>query len=536
MSPRSYSSSTYPSSSRAQRGQSYPPPTQSPYGGSHRGYGGSARQRAQKQQGRRRWAITCGVVLIVLFVAAAGGVLVWAFLPTDTKDTLQSILNITLGDGSNDGVDDKSKGKGDDNKNNNSTTATTAFQFNQCNDVNTNCCNGLDIDDGAFCDLRVNEPLYGLVHNAMASFEDQFFLIYNQNYKLEAALQAGYRALELDVARCGSSGNDNNNDIVFYHGECALGTRQVPEVLENVHSFLVANPSEIVMLFLQMDGQDVSLQEFYQIMAAVDNGRMVQGLYDHHPVDDATEWPTLRELVQSNQRLLVFYWNQDDCQLNADGCPPGFNYWYRYGVNTQWDFGRVSEIQDDPGTSCSLQYTPNGYPNGRDFFRVNAFLRLPSSTAAEDVLNQPFFIQERLDQCSMQNPIDGSSSQLLLPNFYAVDFWDKGHVPEFIQEYNTKLVEQRKRLQQEEEEQKQNSLLNTDNDNNNDGADATTTVVEANTVDVTSTTMTTTTTTSRERYRDDDQTNNDGGGGGTGGQGRRLRLRRQLRRLAAQRS
>lgn len=322
----------------------------------------------------------------------------------------------------------------------------------QCQDAHTDCCNGLD---NGFCDLRLNEPLYGLVHNAMSSFEDQFFLLYNQNYKLEDALVAGYRALELDVSRCG-----DKNQIVFYHGECALGTRDVTEVLENVHSFLKDNPSEIIMLHLQMNNDIVSLDDFYDVMAQVDNGNLVSGLYSH-PLN-ATEWPTLRELIQVNQRLLVFYWNSDDCAPGAGGpgCPPGFHYYYRYGVQTQWDFARLADIQDnnnnddpDDTSSCALSYMPS-YRNGHNFFRVNAFLRIPSSSAAKDVLNQPFFMQERLDACSMQNPIvkNGTVSVqvpaasqeekfFLPPNFYAVDFWEKGNVMQFIQEYNIKLLQ-----------------------------------------------------------------------------------------------
>jgi hypothetical protein len=289
----------------------------------------------------------------------------------------------------------------------------------------------------------------------MASFEDQFFLLYNQNYKLEAALVAGYRALELDVSRCGDA-----NQIVFYHGECALGTRNPTQVLQNIYTFLQDNPSEIVMLHLQMNGDVVSLQDFYDIMLQVDNGNLVSGLYSH-PLN-ATEWPTLRELIQVNQRLLLFYWNADDCAPGAGGpgCPPGFHYWYRYGVQTKWDFARLSDVQDqddpDDGTSsCALSYMPD-YRNGHNFFRVNAFLRLPSSSAAQDVLNQPFFIQERLDACSIQNPIvkngtvyvqvaaqeeRGLEQFVLQPNFYAVDFWDKGNVMSFIQEYNIKLLQ-----------------------------------------------------------------------------------------------
>jgi hypothetical protein len=429
---------------------------------------------------KRSWAFTCGVLLVFLFVAAAGGILVWAFLPTNTKHTLQGIANGTDsssfgGEQQNDGSssnqndnNDPSDNDASSNSNNSGNTLAPKWSFMQCQDAYTDCCNGLD---NGFCDFRVNDVMYGLVHNAMASFEDDFFLLYNQNYNLEAALAAGYRALELDVARCG-----DDQAIAFYHGQCALGTRDPSIVLENVHSFLQDNPSEIVMLFLQMDDQSVSLDDFYQLMAAVDdeNGNSLVDMLYSHPLD-ATEWPTLRELVQSNLRLILFYWNQDDCAPGAGGagCPPGFHYYYRYGVQTLWDFSRIADVQDmgdnnvvsanannaeqedieardsnggngESTSSCELSYTPN-YKLGQQFFRINAFLRLPSSSAAEDVLNRYDFIQERLETCSMQNPYNSSSSPTeryyLRPNFYAVDFWEKGMVLEFIQDYNIKLLQ-----------------------------------------------------------------------------------------------
>ena len=142
-------------------------------------------------------------------------------------------------------------------------------------------------------------------------------------------------------------------------------------------------------------------------------------------------------------------------------------------VSAELDFSRIADVQDmgdsnvvsanannaeqediegrdnnggnDEGTSsCELSYTPN-YKLGQQFFRINAFLRLPSSSAAEDVLNRYDFIQERLDACSMQNPYNSSSSPTeryyLRPTFYAVDFWEKGMVLEFIQDYNIKLLQ-----------------------------------------------------------------------------------------------
>jgi hypothetical protein len=52
------------------------------------------------------------------------------------------------------------------------------------------------------CDLRVDEILYGYVHNAVATDENGFTISSITTF-VEKALTAGYRAMELDVGRCG---------------------------------------------------------------------------------------------------------------------------------------------------------------------------------------------------------------------------------------------------------------------------------------------------------------------------------------------
>ena len=93
------------------------------------------------------------------------------------------------------------------------------YEFMQCESTDEDCCNGLD----NICDLGVDDIMYATLHNAMASFEDGFLFGPNHRYKLESALEAGYRGINLDVCNCGG-------DIVFCHGVCSLGTRDVNEV------------------------------------------------------------------------------------------------------------------------------------------------------------------------------------------------------------------------------------------------------------------------------------------------------------------
>jgi hypothetical protein len=74
-----------------------------------------------------------------------------------------------------------------------SATASDLTAANACE----GCCNGL----ASNCDLRVNEVLFAMVHNAMSSRND-LFAAYNNIESLEKALVAGYRGLMLDSCIC----------------------------------------------------------------------------------------------------------------------------------------------------------------------------------------------------------------------------------------------------------------------------------------------------------------------------------------------
>lgn len=60
------------------------------------------------------------------------------------------------------------------------------------------CCNGLE----NICDLRVNEILFASLHDGMTEFEDGNFVRIHQQFEIERALEAGYRAFKLDVCKC----------------------------------------------------------------------------------------------------------------------------------------------------------------------------------------------------------------------------------------------------------------------------------------------------------------------------------------------
>jgi hypothetical protein len=280
----------------------------------------------------------------------------------------------------------------------------------------------------------VDEILYGYVHNAVATDENGFTILVNHDFSLEKALTAGYRAMELDVGRCGLAGTSVNAEPVFFHAQCLLGTRSIVTVLSNINSFLTENPSEVIVLKLEMADDSVSIQDVADIMDTVDGGAFRRRLYQKDSAS-AAAWPTLGELVAADTRIILFYYNAASCenQVNdsgvAVGCPNGFHFWFQYGVNTQFSFDTLEDIEDT-ANSCTL--TGAGANSQQDFFRVNTFVKIPSRTVASTVNNETF-AERRMQDCSSLNAD-------LPVNFYAVDFWNRGDVPQTVQDHNRNLI------------------------------------------------------------------------------------------------
>jgi hypothetical protein len=128
----------------------------------------------------------CGwkCIILVIALAAGGGVLVWQLLPEDSKEAAKNLFNNTpdAGDIFTPSAPDPT------------------YIFNQCADPTSNCCNGLS----SICDLPVNDIMFATAHNAMSSTENKF-LFANHKYELEDALIAGYRGINVDIGKCNGS-------------------------------------------------------------------------------------------------------------------------------------------------------------------------------------------------------------------------------------------------------------------------------------------------------------------------------------------
>lgn len=197
--------------------------------------------------------------------------------------------------------------------------------------------------------------------------------------------------------------------------------------------FLKDNPTEIILLSIELNnnaingGETVDIFELYDIMSAVPD--FTEMLYVQENLVSGAEWPTLRQLKEANDRIVIFHYNGPRCD-DSGPCPPGLHYWYTFGSDTQFDFDALENLED---LSYSCEIT-RGDGTDRGFFGVSNFVTPPSAKVAKNV-NTRDFVEKRMADCSDLNSLP--------VNMVLVDFWSIGDVLEVTQEHNKALSERK---------------------------------------------------------------------------------------------
>ncbi len=249
-------------------------------------------------------------------------------------------------------------------------------------------CNG----HAALCDRPYDALVVPMAHNAMSSAEEGW-LAPNQTFAVPTQLRDGIRGFMLDT-----HWDEATGEPALCHADCALGSTPLVDGLRIFTDFLDANPGE-VLTFMVQNGIDAETTE-----AAFAEADLLRYAHAHDP---GTPWPTLRELVQADTRLVVFH--------EGGGT---FHGWYMDGyADFVWDTAYGQDRPED--MDCApLRGDPD-----HDLFLMNHFLTAPIAlpSLAEQVNHNPFLI-DRARRCGEEagQPV----------NWIAVDFYDIGDVIE----------------------------------------------------------------------------------------------------------
>jgi hypothetical protein len=303
-------------------------------------------------------------------------------------------------------------------------------------------CNG----SVTLCDRPLDRVIFPASHNSMGGADVPGWMFPNQNDDIQKQLADGIRAFLIDVhygepagervvtdltneasamakyeSAVGKEGMEaalrirdrlagekhGERDVYMCHGFCELGALKFVPVLRDVRDFLVANPGEVLIFVIQDEGVTPA-----DVERCFRESGLIEFVY-HGPV--TPPWPTLRQMVESDQRVLVMAEN------HSEGVA-----WYHPAFEvlqeTPYSFENPSEFSNKPnrgGTSGSL-YLLNHWIETTPMPK-------PSNAA---LVNSRNALLKRIGDFRRLRGHD--------PNLVAVDFYGTGDLIQVVRELNSR--------------------------------------------------------------------------------------------------
>lgn len=295
-------------------------------------------------------------------------------------------------------------------------------------------------------DRPLDQVVFPTSHNSMAGADIPGWLFPNQNAGMRKQLEDGVRGFLIDAHYAWPVGdkvltdltNEANamakyekvvgkegveaalrirermageergqRDVYMCHGFCELGAQKLVPVLEEMRDFLVANPGEVLILVIQ----DESVT-----FADVDRCFRESGLIDFvYRGPTQAPWPTMRELVETDQRVVVM----------AENVPESVE-WYHPAFQvlqeTPYAFHKPEDFTE----------TPNRGGTGGSLMLLNHWIEttpLPKPSNAA-IVNAHDFLMKRITNFEKRRG--------RLPNLVAVDFYATGDLVQVCRELNEK--------------------------------------------------------------------------------------------------
>ncbi len=284
-------------------------------------------------------------------------------------------------------------------------------------------CNGY----AELCDRPINEVAFASSHNAM-SITEYGWLWPMHDGTITEQLDYGVRALLIDthymdtpesqaagLARLperlqsvaqkaiDSFRPPAEEGVWLCHEFCALGNSPFAGAAEEVRIFMEKNPREVLFIVIQDEVAPADIEN------VVTEAGLLPYIYTH---PEGQPWPTMREMIDSGQRLIIMAENE--------GPPP---QWYDnvWNVTEETPYTFVFPEQ----FSCE----PNRGGTGQPFFLLNHWIQRGSPNRVDAaIVNDYDFLLARAQQCAAERG--------QIPNFVAVNFYSQGDLLEVVNTLN----------------------------------------------------------------------------------------------------
>jgi hypothetical protein len=305
-------------------------------------------------------------------------------------------------------------------------------------DADVTACNGY----AELCDRRVDEVAFAGAHNAMSNQTIPGWMFPHHEADIPQQLADGIRALLIDVHRgfpggariktdmstepnaekiakaVGQEGYDaalrirnrlvgvdeGNPGLYLCHGFCELGSYTLTPLLTEIRSFLVGHPDEVLLMIIEDYVPPADLAH------AFDQSGLTDFVYQG---PGQPKWPTLRELIISGRRVIVF----------IESGRPGIA-WLRPAFEsfreTPYTFHKPDEF------TCAA----NRGGNAGSLFLLNHWIDTapaPRPSNAQVVNSFPV-LSQRAFLCAKE--------RAHIPNIIAVDFYRTGDLLRVVNQIN----------------------------------------------------------------------------------------------------
>jgi hypothetical protein len=228
------------------------------------------------------------------------------------------------------------------------------------------------------------------------------------------AVSAEAEAAALRLRERAGFRGEGERGMYLCHTFCELGATALEGVLEDLHGFLVTHPEEVVVVVNQ---DSVTPEDFVGALRAAGLDRLALT-----PPEDAKGWPTLREMIERDQRLVVL-------AENEAGAAP----WYRLAYEglmqeTPYHFPTADDLLDPARRDESCRPLRGG--STAPLFLLNHWVTTDPVPRPSDAsrVNARTSLLERARRCER---IRGD-----MPNLVAVNFYLRGDVPGVVEELN----------------------------------------------------------------------------------------------------
>ena len=299
-------------------------------------------------------------------------------------------------------------------------------------------CNGFS----QLCDRTMDQVVFPGAHNAMSNQEAPGWMFPHHEAGMAQMLRDGVRALLIDVhygfaggariktdmtaepnaekikAAVGVEGYDaamrirerligvdeSQRKAYFCHGFCELGAYAVEPALRDIRDFAVAHPDEVLILIVEdyITPQDLA--------SAFDKSGLLALIYTDKP---GPPWPTLRQLIESGKRILVFI---ESGRAGVPWLRPAFETFQE----TPYSFHKIEDF------SCRA----NRGGDAGSLFQINHWIDTTPAPRASNaaIVNAYPFLLARAQKCSVE--------RRHLPNIIAVDFYRTGDLFAVVNKLN----------------------------------------------------------------------------------------------------